>query len=396
MNMKSPASEEICPMAKTCGCCAYADVAYRVQTAEKEKAFSERFKGLPVVLPMLTPDNPTHYRNKVHRVVAPGRKGGIIAGNYYPGTHRVVPVRDCLIEDRKAGEIVNTVIRLAESFHLQPYDEDRRTGFLRHVLVRRGVSTGEILLILVAASRVFPGKTHFIKALREAHPEITSAVLNVNARDTTVVVGPEMIPLFGPGTILDRIGDMTYRMSPSAFYQVNPAMTKKLYDTVLEYAHLTGCETVIDAYSGVGTIGLYLAPHAGRVIAVELNPEAVRDAVMNGRLNHTENIRFVADDATRYLKKLASEGVHADVVILDPPRSGSTEAFISSVRALSPARVVYVSCNPETLERDLKLFRRSGYRPEALRPVDMFPFTRHVETVCLLSKLSEAKHHISV
>ena len=379
-------TDEICPIAKTCGCCQYADVGYHTQTAEKEKALQECFKGLPLSLPMLTPDDPTHYRNKVHRVISPGKKGGIIAGNYYPGTHRVVPVSQCLIEDRKAAEIADAAVRLAFEFHLKPYDEDRGTGFLRHVLVRVGVNTGEILLILVTASPVFPGKNHFVRALCTAHPEITSIVLNVNAKDTTMVLGKETHTLFGPGFITDRIGNMTYRLSASAFYQVNPAMTKKLYDTVLDFAKLSGRETVLDAYSGVGTIGLYLSPHAQSVIAVELNPDAVRDAFKNARLNKAGNIRFIQDDATEYLKKLAASGSHIDVLVLDPPRSGSTESFIASVRKLAPDRVVYVSCNPETLVRDLKLFARQGYRTEAVKPCDMFPFTRHAESVALITR----------
>ncbi len=325
-----------------------------------------------------------YYRNKVQHVFSRDRKGNILAGFYEENSHRVVDAPECLLEDRKSQAIILTVKNLLKSFKITVYNETSGFGLLRHVLVRRGFATGEILVVLVVTSPVFPSKNNFVRALRKEHPEITSVVLNLNDRDTTMVLGERNITLYGPGFIRDRLAGCTFRISPNSFYQVNPVQTEKLYNTALEFAGLTGKETVIDAYCGIGTIGLCAAKKAEKVIGVELNADAVKDAAQNARENRIDNARFYQGDASDFLNDMAERGEKADVVFLDPPRSGSTEKFLSSAVTLSPSRIVYVSCNPETLARDLKQLVSSGYRVQKIQPVDMFPFAGHLEAVVLL------------
>ena len=331
-------------------------------------------------------DDPFHYRNKVHAVMARDRKGRIISGVYKEGTHTVLPVETCLIENKKADEIIGTIRELLPSFKMKVFDEDTGYGFLRHVLVRTAHATGEIMVVLITASPVFPSKNNFVKALRKVHPEITTVVQNVNGRDTSMVLGEKEHVLYGPGFIVDVLCGKKFRISSKSFYQINPVQTEKLYNLAIEAAGLTGKETVVDAYCGIGTIGIVAASAAKEVIGVELNKDAVRDAVTNAKANGEKNIRFYNNDAGKFMVQMASQNAHADVVFMDPPRSGSTEEFMDAVAILNPDRVVYVSCNPETLARDLAYFKKKGYRAEKAWAVDQFPATSHVETVVLLSR----------
>lgn len=331
-------------------------------------------------------DDPFHYRNKVHAVMARDRKGRIISGVYKEGTHTVLPVETCLIENKKADEIIGTIRELLPSFKMKVFDEDTGYGFLRHVLVRTAHATGEIMVVLITASPVFPSKNNFVKALRKIHPEITTVVQNVNGRDTSMVLGEKEHVLYGPGFIVDVLCGKKFRISSKSFYQINPVQTEKLYNLAIEAAGLTGKETVVDAYCGIGTIGIVAASAAKEVIGVELNKDAVRDAVTNAKANGEKNIRFYNNDAGKFMVQMASQNAHADVVFMDPPRSGSTEEFMDAVAILNPDRMVYVSCNPETLARDLAYFKKKGYRAEKAWAVDQFPATSHVETVVLLSK----------
>ena len=245
------------------------------------------------------------------------------------------------------------------------------------------------MVVLVTGSPIFPSKNNFVKALRKSHPEITTVVLNVNDRQTSMVLGDREKPIFGPGFIKDRLCGCMFRISPKSFYQVNPVQTEILYQTAIDYAGLTGKETVIDAYCGIGTIGLIAAKKAGKVIGVELNKDAVKDARINAKENKITNAAFYQGDAGRFMVEMAAKGEKADVVFMDPPRSGSTEEFMDAVAILNPDRVVYVSCNPETLARDLAYFKKKGYRAEKAWAVDQFPATSHVETVCLLSRKAQ-------
>lgn len=376
-----------CNISKKCGGCQFQGIPYKEQLKKKQKKEQSLLGAYGKVCSIIGMENPYYYRNKVHAVFDRDRKGNIISGIYEEGTHRVVPVENCLIEDEKSQEIIRTIRGMLKSFKIRTYDEDTGYGLLRHVLIRRGFSTGEIMVVLVTGSPIFPSKNNFVKALRKAHPEITTVVLNVNDRQTSMVLGDREKPIFGPGFIKDRLCGCMFRISPKSFYQVNPVQTEILYQTAIDYASLTGKEAVIDAYCGIGTIGLIAAKKAGKVIGVELNKDAVKDARINAKENKITNAAFYQGDAGRFMVEMAAKGEKADVVFMDPPRAGSDEKFLSSVIKLGPKRVVYVSCNPETLARDLKYLTRHGYQAVKIQPVDNFPFCDHIETVALLSKL---------
>lgn len=377
---------EKCKITKKCGGCQFQGMAYQEQLKRKQKQEEKLLGRFCKVNPIIGMDQPYYYRNKVHAVFDRDRKGNIISGTYREGTHQVVAVEDCLIEDEKSQEIIRTIRGMLESFKMKTYDEDTGYGLLRHVLVRRGFTTGEIMVVLVLGSPILPSKNNFVKALRKEHPEITTVVLNVNDKKTSMVLGEKEKTIYGPGYIRDVLCGCTFRISPKSFYQVNPVQTEVLYQTAIRFADLSGKETVIDAYCGIGTIGLIAAKHAKKVIGVELNQDAVRDARMNAKENSITNVRIYQGDAGRFMVEMAEEKQKADVVFMDPPRAGSDERFLSSVVRLAPKKVVYVSCNPQTLARDLKYLVKQGYEVRKIQPVDMFPFCDHCETVCFLTR----------
>ena len=381
----------LCPVSKKCGGCDYQGLSYEEQLKKKQKLVNQLLKDLCPVRPIMGMENPYHYRNKVHAIFDRRRDGAIISGVYEKNSHRVVSVDSCMIEDEISDAIIRDIRGLLKSFKIRIFDEDSGYGLLRHVLIRRGFASGQVLVVLVTASPVFPSKNNFVKALRQLHPEITSVVLNVNDRRTSMVLGDREIVLYGKGYIEDTLCGKIFRISPKSFYQVNPVQTERLYGKAMELAKLRGTERVIDAYCGIGTIGLTASDKAGEVIGVELNPDAVRDAVANAKRNEVKNIRFYQNDAGKFMVEMAEQGGHADVVFMDPPRAGSDEAFLSSVVKLAPEKIVYISCNPETLARDLKYLVKRGYRAEEAWPVDMFAWTSHVETVCLLSNTQSKK-----
>lgn len=374
-----------CPYAKKCGGCDYQGIPYREQLKRKQKKVQDLLGGFAKVEPIIQADHPEHYRNKVHGVFGRDKKGKVFTGIYEEKSHRIVPVENCGIENSKATAILSTLCDMAKQFKIRIYDEDKETGLLRHALIRVGVRTGEIMVVLVLADPIMPSKNNFVKELCRRHPEITTVVLNINDKHTSMVLGERNITLYGKGYIEDILCGLHFRISPSSFYQINPEQTERLYQKAMEFAALTGKENVIDAYCGIGTIGMCAAEKAGEVLGVELNKEAVRDAFQNAKRNQLQNVRFMNDDAGRYMVRMAGEHQKADVVIMDPPRSGSTPEFIESVNKLKPERVVYVSCDPVTLKRDLELFTKKGWKVKRIQPVDMFPYTKHVETVCLLS-----------
>ena len=370
-----------CPKAKRCGGCQLQHLPYDEQLARKEARVRQLMGRFGPVLPILGMEDPFHYRCKVQAAFGVDGKGRVISGVYQSGSHRIVAVDDCMIEDARADRILVTIRRLLPQHRVAAYDERRGTGWLRHVLVRVGKFTGQILVVLVAVSPVFPQQKHFLAALLAAHPEITSVVLNVNDRATSLVLGEREKALYGPGYIEDEILGRRFRISPRSFYQVNPTQTQALYRTAIDFACLTGTERVLDAYCGTGTIGLCAADRAAQVAGVELNRDAVRDAIANARLNGVKNCWFTCGDAGRFLDQTAASGERCDVVFMDPPRAGSSRLFLESLLRAGPRRVVYISCNPDTLARDLDILTRGGDRAERARPVDMFPFTEHVETV---------------
>ena len=386
---------QICPVEKKCGGCQFLHMTYEEQLAWKQKQISKLMKPLCPVHSITGMENPLHYRNKVHAVFT-HKRDEIISGIYEEGTHDVVKVDECLLENQVADAIIRDIRQLLKSFKIKTYNEDSGYGLFRHVLIRCGHKTHQVLVVLVLGSPILPSKNNFVKALLKLHPEITSIVLNVNDKKTSMVLGEKETVLYGKGYIEDELCGRRFRISPKSFYQINSVQTEFLYAKAIELANLTGKERVIDAYCGIGTIGLVAAQKAGEVIGVELNPDAVRDANRNAKMNNAQNITFYQNDAGVFMTEMAQAGEHADVVFMDPPRAGSDEAFLTSVIRLSPRRIVYISCNPETLARDVSWLKKHGYQAEGCWGYDMFPFTGHVETVCLLSKLSSAKNTIDV
>lgn len=385
-----------CPYAKKCGGCDYQGISYEEQMKKKQSYIRKLMEPYGKVQPIIKMDDPYHYRHKVQAAFDCTRRGQIVAGVYQKNSHDVVDIESCQIENEEADAIIRDVKNMLRSFRIKTYDEDTGYGLLRHVLVRKGYHSGQIMVVLVLADAILPSKNNFVKALCKNHPDISTVVINVNDKRTSMVLGERNITVYGRGYIEDSLLGCTFRISPNSFYQVNPKQTEILYRKAIDCAGLTGKETVIDAYCGTGTIGLIASRSAKQVIGVELNKDAIRDAITNAKRNDIHNVRFYNQDAGEFMVEMAQKGEHADVVIMDPPRTGSDEAFLSSVVRLAPKRVVYVSCGPESLARDLKYLTKHGYRMKECTPVDMFPFTRHVETVCLLSKLHEAKHHVNV
>ena len=381
---KKPKSR--CPYSKKCGGCQFVDIPYDKQLKKKQQNLQELLGEFGKLEPIIGMDHPDNYRNKVHAVFGLDQKHRPIAGVYEEKTHRVVDVESCFLENEKSTAIIRTIKNMIRSFKIKTYDEDTGYGLLRHVLVRTGFQTGQIMVVLVLGSPILPSKNNFVKALLKEHPEITTIVVNVNNRNTSMVLGDKEQVIYGKGYIEDVLCGKVFKISPKSFYQVNPVQTERLYATAIEYAELTGKETILDAYCGIGTIGMIASDKAKRVIGVELNSDAVRDARTNAKINKIENIELYNKDAGEFMVQLAEADEKIDVVFMDPPRAGSDEAFLSSVVKCSPKRIVYVSCNPETLARDLKYLTKNGYKVKKMRGCDMFPHTGHVETVVLLSR----------
>jgi 23S rRNA (uracil1939-C5)-methyltransferase len=383
-NMKAAA--KICPAARKCGGCQWLSKPYEQQLQEKNHWIKEKLQDFCSVEPILGMKNPKQYRYKVHAVFGEDNRHNPISGTYREGSHEIVPIDSCLLENKKADAIIVSIRKLLKSFKIRPYLEDRGQGLLRHVLVRVGYQTGEIMVVLVLASQILPGKKNFVKALRELHPEITTMIINVNPKPTTMVLGDREEVIFGKGYIEDILCEKKFRISPKSFYQVNPVQAQVLYQKALSMAKLKPDDVVIDAYCGTGTIGILASQAVKKVIGVELSKEAVMDARINAKQNNTDNVKFYVGDAGEFLTAMAEDGDGADVVFLDPPRKGCSEAFLSALCQLKPSRILYISCNPITQATDMAYLAKNGYRAEKGVAVDMFPFTNHVETVVLMSR----------
>jgi len=379
-------NDDFCSVAEKCGGCQLQGVPYDKQLEKKQKRVNESLSIYGKVHPIIGMKDPYHYRNKVHAVFGRLRNGTIISGVYQEGTHFIVPIDSCQIENKKADAIICDIRGLLKSFKIKTYDEDTGYGLLRHVLIRTGYKSGEIMVVMVLGSPILPSKNNFVKALRKLHPEITTVVININDKKTSMILGERETTLYGKGYIEDTLCGRVFRISPKSFYQVNPVQTEILYQKAITMAGLTGKERIIDAYCGIGTIGLIASKKAKEVIGVELNKDAVKDAIINAKRNEVKNICFYQQDAGTFMTQMATEGEKADVVFMDPPRAGSDEAFLSSLIKLSPKKIVYVSCNPESQARDLKYLTKSGYVVKEIQPVDMFPMTGHVETVILMTR----------
>lgn len=389
MSNKDNKMNASCPVYKKCGGCQLQNLSYPEQLKFKQNKVERLLKNFCKVELIIGMENPYHYRNKVQAAFYTDRRGKIISGVYQSGTHHVVGIDLCQTEDVIADKIIVAVRKLLPSFKMTTYNEDTGKGFLRHILVKRGFATNQIMLVLVTGTPVFPSKNNFVKAILKQFPEITTIIQNVNNYNTNLVLGNNQKVLYGKGYIEDILCNCRFRISPKSFYQINPVQTEVLYNKAMEYADLNGNETVLDTYCGIGTIGIVAAKRgAGRVVGVELNGDAVRDAVVNAKANNLNNIRFYKGDAGEFMYEASDEDEKPDVVFMDPPRAGSDTKFLDSLIKMSPETVVYVSCNPETLARDLNyLSKNSDYKVRKIQPVDMFPHTAHVECVVLITRV---------
>lgn len=374
-----------CKYAKKCGGCQLLNLSYEEQLRHKQVKTIRLLGKFCHVEEIIGMKNPYNYRNKSQYAFGMDR-GRIISGVYQSSTHRIVDIDRCMLTYEKADEIAVTVKKLLKSFKLKPYDENTGSGFLRHLLIKNGYKSGEIMVVLVTGTPQFPSKRSFVNALLKNHPEITTIVQNVNNKFTSMVLGNKSEVLFGDGKITEELCGLKFRISPKAFYQINPVQTEILYNKALEYADFKGDERIIDAYCGTGTIGLIASKGVKSVLGVEINKDAVKDAIENAALNNIENVKFITADAGKFMTELANNNEKVDAVIMDPARAGSDIPFLSSLVKLSPKKVVYVSCNPETLARDLMYLSKNGYKVKKIQPVDMFPHTDHVECVVLLKR----------
>lgn len=383
----SKTEKDCCPVYKKCGGCQLQNLSYSEQLKFKQNKVEKLLKKHCKVEPIIGMENPYHYRNKVQAAFYTNKSGKIISGVYQSGTHHVVGIDSCQTEDIIADKIIVAVRKLLPSFKMTTYNEDTGKGFLRHILVKRGFATNQIMLVLVTGSPVFPSKNNFVKAILKQFSDITTIIQNINPYRTNLVLGENQKILYGKGYIEDILCDCKFRISPKSFYQINPVQTEILYGKAIEFANLKGNETVLDTYCGIGTIGIIAAKHgAGKVIGAELNGDAVRDAIVNAKANSLKNIRFFKTDAGEFMQEVSGENEKPDIVFMDPPRAGSDQKFLNSLIKMSPKTVVYVSCNPETLARDLDyLIQNSDYKVQKIQPVDMFPHTAHIETIILLS-----------
>ncbi|MBQ8504309.1 MAG: 23S rRNA (uracil(1939)-C(5))-methyltransferase RlmD [Clostridia bacterium] len=382
-----------CPLYKKCGGCQLQNMTYPEQLSFKQAKTIRLLGRFGHVEEIIGMEKPYRYRNKVQAAFGTTRGGKIISGVYQSSSHNIVLVDDCMLEDETADKIITDIRKiLLPRFKLAAYNEDTGKGFLRHVLVKRGFATNEVMTVLVTGTRIFPKKDEFVTELKKLHPEITTIIWNINGGKTSLVLGDREEVLYGSGYIEDILCEKRFRISAKSFYQINPVQTEKLYRAAIDFAELTGNETVLDAYCGTGTIGIVAADKAKQVIGVELNKDAVKDAINNARLNNTDNIRFFCADAGKFMVGMAEDKEKVDLVIMDPPRAGSDLNFLRSVTTLKPQKVVYISCNPETQARDLTFLCKNGYKVMKIQPVDMFPHTSHVETVVLLSQRRPDTH----
>ena len=373
-----------CPAYKKCGGCQL-DVTYKQQLSYKQRTVIKLLGRFGRVSPIIGMDEPLGYRCKVSNAFGFSR-GHAIYGIWQSSSGKIAQIDSCALEDSRARSIVESIRILLPKFRLGTYDERKKEGFLRFVTVRIGKATGEILVALGTGGGSYPQKTDFAAALKERHPEITTIVQNVSTSHLNLLLGERETVLVGKGYITDRLSDCDFRISARSFFQVNPTQTEKLYKTAVEFAELSKSESVIDAYCGVGTIGIIASKSAKKVTAVEVNEDAVENAKENVKINGIENVEVLKGDAGEFMKKLAKKGEKCDVVFTDPPRLGCSREFLSSLVSLSPKKVVYVSCNPETLARDLAFLTKNGYKAEKIQPFDMFPYTKHVECCVMLSR----------
>ncbi|WP_246615675.1 23S rRNA (uracil(1939)-C(5))-methyltransferase RlmD [Aneurinibacillus thermoaerophilus] len=393
MEIREPAAsraEPPCPIYKRCGGCMLQHMDYDAQLAFKRKLVEENLRRIgkiegALIHPTIGMEDPWRYRNKA-QVPIGEEEGGLIGGFYAQRSHEIIDMKECLIQHEKSDEVVACVKEIAGKYGIRAYDEEAHSGLLRHVVTKVGFATGEVMIVLVTNGERIPHAEALVQELVEAIPGVKSIVQNINTKRTNVIFGDVTRVLWGEEYIYDTIGDVKFAISARSFYQVNPVQTERLYKKALEYAALTGEENVIDAYCGIGTISLFLAQKAKHVFGVEIVPEAIEDAKRNARLNEMDNVTFAVGEAETVIPRWYEEGNVADVIVVDPPRKGCDEKLLQTIIAMKPKRVVYVSCNPATLARDLRILEDGGYKMAEVQPVDMFPHTAHVECCALLIK----------
>lgn len=391
LDPSSDRTEPICPLHQKCGGCQLQALSYEKQLAYKEekvRGHLERIGGFvnPPVLPVIGMEEPFHYRNKAQFPFGMDRDGKTVTGFYASRTHSIIPNTDCALGVPENQQLLELILNFMEKYQIAPYEETTGKGLLRHALIRKGFTTGELMVCLVINGKSFPHVEELADRLFEI-PGMTSFTLNINEKNTNVIMGEKILPVRGQTYITDYIGPVQYQISPLSFYQVNPVQTRKLYQTALDYAQLSGSETVWDLYCGIGTISLFLAQKAGQVYGVEIVPDAIRDAKRNAEQNGLTNVEFYVGKAEEVLpEKYRSEGIRADVIVVDPPRKGCDEKCLETMVQMAPGRIVYVSCDSATLARDLKYLCAHGYQLQKVQPVDMFAQTAGVENVALLNR----------
>ncbi|MDO4650798.1 MAG: 23S rRNA (uracil(1939)-C(5))-methyltransferase RlmD [Eubacteriales bacterium] len=397
MEILEPSPDRVeppCAYARQCGGCQLQALSYEKQLefkTRKVRGHLERIGGFenPPMEPIIGMEQQFHYRNKAQFPVGKNRDGKIVTGFYAGRTHSIIENRDCMLGVSQNKEVLDRVIAHMETYHIQPYDEQTGKGLVRHVLIRYGFFTNELMVCLVLNGKKLPMEEKLVESMREL-PELKSFCINVNRRQDNVILGEEIRVLYGEAFITDKIGDITYQISPLSFFQVNPYQTQKLYEKALEYADLKGNETVWDLYCGIGTISLFLAQRAKFVRGVEIIPAAIENAKSNAVLNHLTNTEFFVGKAEEVLpREYEKNGVYADVIVVDPPRKGCDETLLKTMIEMQPEKIVYVSCDSATLARDLKYLCQNGYELRKVCPVDQFGQTVHVETVVLMTKVQK-------
>ncbi|MDD6807020.1 MAG: 23S rRNA (uracil(1939)-C(5))-methyltransferase RlmD [Oscillospiraceae bacterium] len=395
LNIITPSADRIssdCNVSMKCGGCAYRHISYDAELQIKKQRVFDAFTRIghfenPPLQNVVGSENQNHYRNKAQFPVGQDKNGNLEIGFYALGSHRIIPCKNCALQPKNFEDILTIVETWIEKNNVSVYSEETKTGLLRHIYIRRGHYSKEVMLCLVINGKSIPNEEHLINELKEKTDNFKTLVLNVNTKDTNVITGQECITLFGEGYITDTLCGLTFRISPLSFYQVNPPQAERLYTLGKEYAELTKDDVLLDLYCGTGTIGLTMANDVKKLVGVEIIPEAIEDAKKNAEINGIDNAEFICGDATKAAESLKKQGLSPSVVLVDPPRKGLTPDLISTIVEMNPTRVVYISCDPATLARDAAQFQSSGYALTRATPLDMFPRTAHVETVVLMSKV---------
>lgn len=378
-----------CPVSRQCGGCQLQAMSYEKQLEFKGRKVANNLKRIGgftdiEVLPVIGMDNPWRYRNKAQIPFGKNKDGEIVAGFYAGRTHTIIDQEDCMLGIEENKDIVRAVKQYMRQCHVEPYDEQNHRGTVRHTLIRKAFATGQIMVCIIINGKELPKSQQLVELLKKI-PNMTSISYNINQEKTNVILGEKVVTLYGPEYIIDYIGNIKYQISPQSFFQVNPVQTEKLYQTALNYAGLTGNETVWDLYCGIGTISLFLAQKAKQVYGVEIVEAAIKDAKNNAAINGIKNAEFYVGKAEEILpEKNKKEQIKADVIVVDPPRKGCDQALLETIVDIGPEKIVYVSCDSATLARDLKMLTEEGFCVEKVQPVDMFGGTVHVETVTLL------------